>query len=148
MDRDTDRYTDIGPWRVPLPQVTPSGQAVTIQFDRRADSMLMHAESPDQSELYFEITCYPDLRDHEAVIATQHAFLAEHAKDLRIGATTSTTLNDLSASTFDFEGWLQGRWKVRRFVFVDARGCTHRIVFDPRSRLNHDVVAALKFAEG
>jgi hypothetical protein len=139
--------TTIGPWVVALPQTTPNGQTVAILRDERTDTTLMHAESPDQSELYFEVLCYRNLRDHDAVIAAQHAFLAEHAKDHRIGATTPTTVNGLPATTFDFEGWLQGRWKVRRFAYVDARGCTHRIVFDPTSRLNHDVVATLKFAE-
>ena len=139
--------TTIGPWVVALPQTTPKGQAVAIMRDERTDGALMHAESPDQSELYFEVLCYRDQRDHAAAVTAQQAFLAEHAKDHRIGATMSVTVNDLAATTFDFEGWLQGRWKVRRFVFVDARGCTHRIVFDPTSRLNHDVVATLKIAE-
>jgi hypothetical protein len=138
--------TEIGPWRIPLPEVTPGAQPVTITRDRREDSALMHAESPDQSELYFEILCYQNLRDHGEAITAQHVFLAKHAKDQRIGAMTATTVKGLSATTFDFEGWLQGRWKVRRFLFVDAGGCTHRIVFDPTSRLNHDLLAALELA--
>jgi hypothetical protein len=133
----------IGPWDIAIPTTTPNGQSVAIMRDERSDSMLMHAESPDQSELYFEILCYRNLRDHGAAITAQQAFLAEHSKDLRIGATMSTTVNDLAATTFDFEGWLQGRWKVRRFLFIDAGGCTHRIVFDPTSPLNHDRLAAL-----
>jgi hypothetical protein len=135
----------MGPWRIPLPETTPNGQSVAIMRDERTDSMLMHAESPDQSELYFEVLCYRDLREHGAAITAQQAFLGEHAKDLRIGATTSSTVNGLAATTFDFEGWLQGRWKVRRFLFIDAGGCTHRVVFDPTSTLNHDVLAALEF---
>jgi hypothetical protein len=137
--------TTIGPWVVVLPETTPSGQSVAIMRDERSDSMLMHAESPDQSELYFEVLCYRNLRDHGAAITAQHAFLAEHAKDHRFGKTTSTTVNGRAATTFDFEGWLQGRWKVRRFLFIDAGGCTHRVVFDPTSPLNHNLLAALEF---
>lgn len=138
--------TTIGPWTVTLPDATPTGQTVAILRDKRNDSTLMHAESPDQSELYFEVLSYRDQRNHATAITTQQAFLTEHAKDLQIGATTATTLKGLDATTFDFEGWLQGRWKVRRFLFVDAGGCTHRIVFDPTSRLNHDLLAALELA--
>jgi hypothetical protein len=133
----------IGPWSVALPQITPSGRPVTIRRDTRTDSTLMHAESPDQSELYFEVLCYTTLRDHSAAIAAQQSILAEHAQDHRIGAVASTTVNGRAATTFDFEGWLQGRRKVRRFLFIDAGGCTHRIVFDPTSTLNHDILAAL-----
>jgi hypothetical protein len=135
--------TAIGPWTVTLPDMTPNGQTVAILRDKRSDATLMHAESPDQSELYFEVSCYHDQRDHAAAIAAQQAFLAQHAKEQRIGATAATTVTGRDATTFDFEGWLQGRWKVRRFLFVDAGGCTHRIVFDPTSRLNHDVLATL-----
>src|SRR5262245_35292991 len=138
-----NRSIDLGPWCVVLPEVTPNGQVVTIQYDRRDGPTLMHAETPDQSELYFEITCW-NQRDHAAAIEAQHAFLARHAKDHRIAATLPTTVNSLAATTFDFEGWLQERWKVRRFIYVDARGSTHRIVFDPTSRLNHDVFATLE----
>src|SRR5262245_4486752 len=103
---------DVGPWHVALPDVTPNGQPVAVMRDVRTDGALMHAESPDQSELYFEITSYADQRDHDAAIASQHAFLAKHAKDHRIGAASPTTVKGLTASTFDFEGWLQGRWKI------------------------------------
>lgn len=139
---------NIGRWSVPLPETTPNGQPVTITRDARADSTLMHAESPDQSELYFEVVCYTAERDHGAAVTDQQTFLAQHAKDHRIGAAASTSLNGRRATTFDFEGQLQGRWKVRRFLFVDAGGVTHRIVFDPTSTLNHDVLAALEFTSG
>lgn len=135
----------IGAWQVLLPETTPTGQTIAIMRDKRSDSSLMHAESPDQSELYFEVLCYTTSRDHSALVAAQQTFLAEHAKDHRIGTATRTIVNGLAATTFDFEGWLQGRWKVRRFFFIDAGGCTHRVVFDPTSALNHDVLAALEF---
>jgi len=143
--RESKQSTKIGRWSVALPGKTPNGQAVTIMRGERADSMLMHAESPDQSELYFEVLCYATVRDHGAAISAQQTFLAEHATDYRIGAAAPTMVNGLAATTFDFEGWLQGRWKIRRFLFVDAGGCTHRIVFDPTSTLNHDILGALEF---
>ena len=141
----TATHTRIGPWRVVLPETTPNGQPVAILRDNRTDGTLMHAESPDQSELYFEVLAYTAQREHAGAVAAQREFLATNATNHRIGPASSAVVNGLPATTFDFEGWLQGRWKVRRFLFVDAGGCTHRIVFDPTSRLNHDLLAALEF---
>jgi hypothetical protein len=129
-------------YAVTIPEVAPTGEVVTIQRGERRGNHVMHAETPDQSELYFEVTAYPQLMDHTELIAQQHTFLLMYAKNPVISATAATVLDGRSATTFDFDGVLQGKLKRRRFVFVNGATRTYRVVYDYTSPLNELVLSS------
>jgi hypothetical protein len=126
-----------------IPNVTPSGQMVEIVKSEHAGMHGVHAHSPDLSELYFELVSYPGLIDHEEAITGQKAFLSEQSSDARIADTKHSAIHTFKATEFRFEGTLQGRWKVRRFIFVDSPIRTYRIVYDHTSELNERVLDSL-----
>ena len=144
----TDKQIDdeVHGYTVVLPDLTPHGQTVVIQRGDRVGAHVLHAESPDQSELYVEVTTYPQRTAHDALISSQQEFLRSNALDPVLSATGDTTLAGRQATTFDFEGLLQGRLKRRRFVFVDVAARTYRVVYDHTSPLNAVVLQSLVFS--
>ena len=128
-----------------LPKTTPNGQTVTIQSGERDEVHVMHIESPDQSDLYFEITTYPTLLDHNTLAEEQQAFLRGHCADGRLSDVRHGKLAGHTGTTFDFGGTLGSHWKDRRFLFIDGPRRTYRIVYDPTSDLNEWVLRSLKF---
>lgn len=128
------------------PDVTPTGQPVQILRDERDGVHRAHALSPDESELYFEVVSYPHHIDHREAAAQQKRFLAEHSSDGAYTTAQATTVKSLPATEFGFQGTLGGRWKVRRFIFVDTTARTYRIIYDPTSGLNLQVLDSLVIA--
>ena len=134
-------------YTVVIPDLTPHGQTVVVQRGDRGTVHALHAESPDQSELYFEVTTHAQRVAHAPLIASQQEFLRTNALDAVMTATRGTKLTGRHATTFDFEGLLQGRLKRRRFVFLDTATRTYRIVYDFSSPLNELVLQSLVFSE-
>jgi hypothetical protein len=131
-------------YAVAIPATTPGGQPVTVQRGKRGNVHVLHAESPDQSELYFEVTTYRARADHGELIATQQQFLRGNAADAELTKTATTSVGARTATTFDFKGTLQERLKARRFLFVDGARHTYRIVYDHTSPLNETVFQSLE----
>ena len=123
-------------YRVWVPTETPNGQSVHVQCEERSGRHKLHAESPDQSEFYFEVLAYEGLMNHTSLVSDQLAFLRENSADGTCSEATRGTLHHLEGTLFDFSGTLQNRWKVRKFIFVDGPNRTYRIVHDPTSLLN------------
>jgi len=126
-----------------IPTTTPSGQPVEILKDQRTAAHRIHAQSPDASELYFEIVSAPGLINHEEAVAQQKAFLSSQSSDAAITATKQSVVRSFGATEFDFEGTLEGRWKVRHFIFLDSAIRTYRIIYDPRSEVNEQILDSL-----
>lgn len=131
-------------YSVSIPGTTPTGQVVTLETREENGLHIRHAESPDQSELYFEVAAYPEILDHEPLIARQQRFLREASPEGEITAAGRGALAGYPGTTFEFRGLLQGRWKERCFFFVDGPGRTYRIVYDPTSTANQRVAAGLE----
>ena len=123
-------------YRVWVPTETPNGQSVHVQCDERSGRHKMHAESPDQSEFYFEVLAYEGLINHSSLVRDLQTFLRENSADGTYSEASPGTLHHLEGTLFDFSGTLQNRWKVRKFIFVDGPNRTYRIVHDPTSPLN------------
>ena len=131
-------------YAVVIPEKTPAGQPVTVQRGKRGNAHVLHAESPDQSELYFEVTTHASRTDHRELVTTQQQFLRGNAPDAELSPTATTTVGTRTATTFDFKGTLQERLKARRFLFVDGAHHTYRIVYDHTSPLNETVLQSLE----
>jgi hypothetical protein len=107
-------------YSVAIPSTAPSGRAVSIQTGVRRGVHVRHAETEDQHEIYFEVTTHPARRDHAELAAEQLAFLRDHSPDGDATALTAARIGRFDGTTFDFAGPLQGRFKRRRFLFVDT----------------------------
>ena len=127
-----------------IPESTPNNQNIMIETRENAGIHILHAESPDQSELYFEVTVYPSSVDHDTLARQQQEFLREHSNDGTITEIVNGTMGKHSGTTFDFRGTLQGKWKERRFFFVNGSQKTFRVVHDPTSPLNLEVLITLE----
>ena len=127
-----------------LPTKTPGGQEVSLLMREQDGIHIRHVESSDQSELYFEVAAYPEILDHEPLIARQQRFLREAGPEGQITAAGRGTVAGYSGTTFAFRGLLQGQWKERRFFFIDGPRRTYRIVYDPTSTANERVAAGLE----
>lgn len=134
-------------YEVPIPTVTPSGQQVTVQRSERGGRHLMHAETEDQSEFYFEVCAYDRVLAHGPLAEEQRRFISEHALSRHPGECTPATFGHLQGTTFAFEGELQGKLKKRVFLFVEGPNRTYRLVHDPRSSLNPAALAAFHFLD-
>ena len=144
MNKDQNIVEKILGYAVWIPESTPNDQKVTIETRENAGVHTMHAESPDQSELYFEVTVYPSIIDHDTLARQQQKFLEEHSKGGTMTEIIQGTVGSHSGTTFDFRGTLQEKWKERRFLFVNSPKRTFRIVNDPTSTLNLEVLMSLK----
>lgn len=129
-----------------IPESTPNDQKVTIERRENASVYIMHAESPDQSELYFEVAVYPSIVDHTLLAGQQQEFLRNNSSDGSMTDIVQGVVGSHSGTTFDFRGSLQGKWKERRFLFVNSSRRTFRIVHDPTSTLNLEVLMSLKLS--
>lgn len=69
-DAQQDQHHADWGYSVPIPVTTPGGQQVTVQRGERNGCHIMHAETPDQSEFYFEVFAYDSQMDH-AIVAEE-----------------------------------------------------------------------------
>lgn len=144
MSKQQNIVEDQFNYAVWIPDSTPNGHMVTIQTSEHAGLHIMHAESPDQSQLYFEVTAYPSILDHDTLVTQQQDFLRKHSNDGTLTEITHHTVGPHTGTTFDFQGTLQGQWKERRFLFIDGPTRTFRVVHDPTSTLNVQVLGTLE----
>ena len=124
------------------PRVTPQGQAVERTEeqarDHRGDLERVHVASADRSELYVELARFRNLapedeyRSHRR--ALEHQFGAGSVSDL-----AATTVLDLPASTYSIT-WPDHE---RTVLMVQLGADTYRVIFNPRSALNHRVLETL-----
>lgn len=126
-----------------IPEKSPTGQSVSIEVSENEGIHKIHAEAPDQHELYFEVVAYPNLRDHADQIKMMKSFLVEEAPAGTQTSPKKGLVGRFFGTTFDFSGQLQGRWKERRFLWVDEGKRTFRIIHDHTSQLNRNILASL-----
>src|SRR6266540_6828140 len=90
----------------------------------------------------------PGLMNHEQAVAEQKAFLTRQSSDAAITATKQSVVRSFRATEFGFEGTLGGRWKVRRFIFLESALRTYRIIYETRSKENEQKIDNLVNKEG
>ena len=130
-----------------LPRQAPSGALVELINITTKGNQRVHGFTADEREIYFEVRSYAGHLDHAQAIAEQQQFLREHSPEGDIGPTEATQVLGIPAQEFRFDGLLHGRHKVRRFIFFDTPARTFRLVYDPRSPVNEEILASLKVAE-
>jgi hypothetical protein len=143
MERDWQRLTRPG-FKVELsyPVTTPQGHVVERADDERGDTQRVHLTSPGSTELYVELMRFGGTSPRDEYL--QHRPHLEQ----RFGAGSVTELSETSlrgraAWAYAFR-WGEGE---RSVLLFDVDGDTYRVIHDPRSALNADVIATLEVVE-
>jgi hypothetical protein len=144
---DWKRFTRSG-FRVEFsyPAVTPQGHAVERNEEPFRDYARVHLSSPDRQELYLEVVRFDELAPEDEYLH-HRPYLEKRFGADSITALTETSLQGRPAWTYGFR-WDEGERTTERSVFLLRMGRdTYRIIYDPRSQLNADVIATLTIAE-
>jgi hypothetical protein len=128
--------------RFSYPTVTPQGRTVARTEDERDGSVRVHLTTHDKQELYFEMTCFPNLSPREEYGRHQPS-LEQRFGTGATTALTETTLGSWPAWAYAFR-WDQGE---RSVILLPLDHDTYRILFDPRSPLSSQVIATITLVE-
>ena len=116
------------------PTSTPSGQQV------RFDDIRLHAQSEDGSEVYFEVTRHLNMtaaslyqKERDSVFSQRQAMVTDLSK---------TTFAESPAHEYSFT-W---NGKERKVVLIEQAEWLYRVIYDPRSPVNLDIVGTIQFA--
>ena len=128
--------------RFHYPATTPQGHSVEKTEDQHDDVLRVHLVSRDSQELYFEVVEYPNLLPREEY--EQHrAYLEQRFDDLAITELQETSLALLPAYAYSFK-WDQGE---RAVLLIPKDQATYRVIYDPRSPLNAQVLSTTEFID-
>ena len=127
--------------RFRYPQVTPQGHIVEKDESQIDEAIRVHFTSKESYELYFEISKYTALPAQ-----------AEHQKhreslENRPGGYVVSDLKEIrwmSQPAFEYSiKWQEG---ARVVMLIEADNATYRILYDPNSPLNVQVLSTLQWA--
>jgi hypothetical protein len=128
------------------PSPTPQGHEVERQEqhvrDHRGDMERVHLSSPTSGELYFELACFRGIAPEDEY-ANHRPYLEKRFGEDGVSELTETTLLDRPAWAYSIR-WDAGE---RAVLLLPLAGDTYRIIRDPRSELNDDVLATLTVSE-
>lgn len=122
------------------PQPTPLGHEVNIVEKSSAISYRIHLLTEASSEIYFEVGRYHTLPLTEAMDLFQTE-LKQYNKQVEISPVAATTFAAKPAHR------LTARWpeKERIITFIELDEIVHRIIYDPASVINHQILETLVF---
>jgi len=129
---------------IDVPSIAPSGASVALDRETTGGAHRLHAYTPDATEVYMDIVSYPGLIDHAAAREDQRRGLAERDPAGTIVAAPDGSLLGLATTRLDFDGVLGGQPRRRRFVWLDLGPRTLRIVCEPTSPANAEILATLR----
>jgi len=124
------------------PLTTPQGHAVE-QFeehveDHRGDMERVHLSSPESGELYFEVARFRELTPQDDY--RSHAkYLAQRFGPDSVSPLVETTVEGRPTWAYSIH-WPDHE---RSVLMLYLAGDTYRFIYDPRSELNHRVIATL-----
>ena len=117
------------------PTSTPSGQQV------RFDDIRLHAQSEDGTEVYFEVTRHLNMpaaslyeKERDSLISLRQAMVTDLSK---------TNLAGLPAHEYAFT-W---NCNERNIFLVEQAEWLYRVIYDPRSPINVEIVGSIQFAK-
>ena len=125
-----------------------SGLGVEFEYppgdaQRDEGSERVHLQSADRRELYFEVARFRGLVP-AAEYARHKPYLEQRFGEGAVTALTETSHGDSPAWTYSFHWEEDGRPMERTALLLPLGADTCRIIRDPRSALNDDVLATLK----
>jgi hypothetical protein len=127
------------------PAVTPQGQTAERVDERaqdhRGDIERVHVSSPDQNELYVEVARFRDLSPQEEY-ESHRSYLVQRFSADAVTPLTETEFRDRPAWAYGIR-WPEHERSVLMFQLDED---TFRVIWNPRSDLNSEVVATLTVA--
>jgi hypothetical protein len=128
------------------PSPTPREHEVVRQeeraHDHRGDIERVHLSSPTSGELYFELARFRGIAPQDEY-ANHRPYLEKRFGKDGVSELTETTLLDRPAWAYGIR-WGEGE---RAVLLLPLGGDTYRIIRDPRSALNDEVLATLTVCE-
>lgn len=127
--------------RFQYPDPTPEGYAVEWKEGWLEPAVpRVHLTSPGSQELYFEVTRYPGLTPEEGYEQFKQKLVRQFG-GVEIGRLEGAMVAGRPGFTFTF------RWTAatRTALFVPSNGILYRIVYNPQSPLNEQVLSTLSF---
>jgi hypothetical protein len=132
------------------PAVTPTGQAVERAEeevdDHRGHMERVHLSSPDRRELYVEVARFHGI-EPEDEYQNHTPYLRQRFGDDAVTELTDTHFAGLRASTYSFQWDEDGRPMERAARLLHVAGDTYRVIYDPRSELNEQVLSTIAIRE-
>jgi hypothetical protein len=124
------------------PEVTPQGHAVKRDDQPFMGYTRVHLSSPETRELYIEVVRFHDLAPENDYL-THRSYLEQRFGKGSVTGLTRTSLSGRPAWAYGFR-WDEGERAVR---LLEVSGETYRLLYEPRSELNHQVIATLTIPE-
>ncbi len=128
-------------WVFKIPTITSTDQTTEVTRDSHRDMQRVHAHTVDLYELYFEIVSHASLLDHAALIEKQKPFISEKFSNVTFSEVETCQFKGLPSTAFTFTS----DEKTRRFMFIDSQNRSYRVILNPLSPLNFDVLESLNF---
>jgi hypothetical protein len=128
------------------PAVTPQGhgaERVEEQaVDHRGDIERVHISSREGGELYVEVVRFRELAPQDEYLR-HRSYLERRVGADAVTELTETTLQGRPAWAYGFR-WDEGE---RSVLSLQVASDTYRVIYDPRSELNAEVLATLTLTE-
>jgi hypothetical protein len=122
------------------PLVARNGEAIKHMETQKEGMLRVHILALDNLEVYFEVT-QNELLMAESEYQRHKEHLRNQFMSLRINELRKTLFKSLPAYEYHF-AWDQGKRKV---ILVEREEATYRILYDPRSPVNLQIVSTLKW---
>ena len=127
-------------WQFQIPEVTAQAQTTEITRETHKGMIRVHAHTPDLYELYFEVVSYPERLDHQELIEKQKPFIEKKFTNVSFSEIGSGTFKKFPTTDFTFES----DEKTRRFIYIKDATRSYRVILNPLSNLNLDVLNSLE----
>jgi hypothetical protein len=128
--------------RFRYPVLTPRGRPVDCAEEQRDDGVRVHLTSRDSRDVYVEVRQFLGLAPGDEY-ARHKGYLEQR---FGAGATTELTATSLGR----WPGWAYAfQWEQgeRSVLLLPVLHDTYRIIYDPRSPLNMQVIATIALVE-
>ena len=148
---DWERFTRTG-FRLEFsyPAVTPTGQAVERAEeevdDHRGHMERVHLSSPDRRELYVEVARFHGIAPEDEY-RSHRTYLDQRFGSDAVTELTTTSLHERPAQAYSFRWDEEGRPMERAVLMLPVAGDTYRVIYDPRSELNEQVLSTIAIRE-
>jgi hypothetical protein len=129
--------------RFQYPDPTPQGYAVESKESNPAPAVTrVHLTSPGSQELYFEVGRYPAVAPEVAYEQFKQSLIQQFG-EVEVGLLEGTRVAARPAFGFTFR-WTAG---TRTVFYVPDDNGLYRILYNPQSPLNGQVLSSLTFIE-
>ena len=128
------------------PKVTPQGHAVDRAEERvndhRGDMERVHLTSRRSQKLYVEVARFRGLAPEDEY-HDHRRYLEQRFGADAVAPLTETTVRERPAWAYAFQ-WDEGE---RAVLLLQVAGDTYRVIYDPRSELNAQVIATVTITD-